>query len=494
MANKSFVIQYVIKARDSFSAAAKTSAASSKKIAASIDVARKSMRKMQRQAKKTSSSTISSLKGMAAAYLGLQGAMSFLSIGGGFQDAVANLSAITGSTGADLDKLNKKILEMAIASSTAQVEVANAITLVASSKPDLLSNIDALTKTTEQVLLLKNAGVDLNTAATAVAEGLNIFGEGAEFAARNVNILAAGSKLGSSLIGETADAVMIAGPGAKAAGLSFLQLNAAIQTVAKGGIKGSQAGTALGAIFGRLRRQGIDFQKIGLQASFELVKKKLDGVTDSTARALMEAKIFGEEHAKVGLGLLNNSSFLGMYEKSLDGTNVAQEQANVRLATFNAKMRLVSILIKDSLIKTFLKLEPQLKKLAEEFANFISGISAEDIDTFAEAIGVLVSAMKLLAFFAKEALGLLKGVGLLTKAIFTGDFSNLQNAFRIGSPDLPSMSSGPSELSKQSMSVDVGVNVGMSKGLEETDRTVTYGGRSGRVPIGRSGYAFAREQ
>ena len=330
----------------------------------------------------------------------------FITRGAAFQDSLADLSAITGATGKDLSNLSDETLRLAKASITSQTGVAEAIKLVASAKPELLDNLSALTATTEQVLLLKNAGVELSVAALVTAEGLNVFGEGAEFAARNVNILAAGSKLGSSAIADTAEAVKIAGPGAKAAGLSFLQLNAAIQTVAKGGIKASQAGTALNAIFGRLRRLGIDFQKIGLQGSFELVKKALDGVEDSTARAQLEAKIFGEEHAKVGLAMLNNVGFLGKFEKSLAGTNVAQEQADIRLKTFSSRMRLFGIILNEKIINTFERLEPVISKQVEDLGKWFDTIDADKIDAFAESLVTLANAVEIIG----------KGFGFVGKA------------------------------------------------------------------------------
>ena len=99
-----------------------------------------------------------------------------------------------------------------------------------------------------------------------------------------------------------------------------------------------------------------------LYGAFEAVKKTLDRVTDSTKRAQLEAKIFGEEHAKVGLAILSNTRLLGQYEVSLKGTNIAQEQAAIRLKTFNKRWERLGILVKDIVIRTFLRLEPILTK------------------------------------------------------------------------------------------------------------------------------------
>lgn len=380
MANK---VSYLIQLQNRFSRNAKKINADMKGIDRSADKAARTINNKLSGSFKNLKNTAKNAFGAVIAAFSVR---EFITRGAAFQDSIADLSAITGAAGKDLANLSDETLRLAKISVTSQSEVARAIKLVASAKPELLDNLSALTATTEQVLLLKNAGVELEVAAIAVAEGLNIFGESSKFAARNVNILAAGSKLGSSEIRDTAEALKIAGPGARAAGLSFLQLNAAIQTVAKGGIKASQAGTALNSIFGRLRRLGFDFQKLGLEGTFKKVAEILGRVSDSTQRAKLEAKIFGEEHAKVGLALVNNVEFLGRFEKSLKGTNVAQEQADIRLGTFSAKLRGLGILLNEKIIKTFIRLEPVITKQVEQLGEFFDTIDPERVDAFAKSL------------------------------------------------------------------------------------------------------------
>lgn len=332
--------------------------------------------------------------------------------GADFQDKMADLQAITGATGKDFSKLTEETFRLSKAWATSQSDVATGIKLVASAKPELLENLGLLIKTTEQVLLLKNAaGIDLVEASEVVAQSLNIFGESAESASRFVNVLAAGAKFGSSEIRDTGQAILIAGGAAVNAGLSFEQLNAIIQATAKGGFKGARAGTALQAILGRLRRQGIDFQKIGLEGSFQAVKDALDSVTDSTARALLEAKIFGEEHGKVGFAILSQIPLLSKLERKITGTKAAQEQANIRLATFNTKLRRLGVIITDKIIKTFNRLEPVLSKNIERFGEFLDTISPDQIDAMGRSLAGLVEVLAILGKAFVIPLSLLKGIG-----------------------------------------------------------------------------------
>lgn len=382
-----FNVSYIFQARDQFSAVARKVKQQTKGLRKQFKGLRTQLRRTNSAFKKTSASMSSGFKRMAAAAIGFFGAREFIRTGSQFQTSMAELSAITGAVGKDFDLLKEKTLSMAKVAKIAQSEVAIGIKLVASAKPELLENLPLLIKTTEQILLLKNAsGLDLATAAKVGAESLNIFGKGAEFAGKFVNILAAGAKLGSSEIADTGEAVLIAGPAARSAGLNFLQLNAAIQATAKGGIKGSRAGTALNAIFGRLRRAGLDIQSLGLEKTFNLVGDALKAETDPTKKAILEAKLFGEEHAKVGLTLVANAALLGKFTKSLADTNIAEEQATIRLATFDAKARGLGIAIRDKLIRVFLKLSPTFEKITTDLTNFIDSITPEQINIFAEGL------------------------------------------------------------------------------------------------------------
>ena len=489
-------VSYIIQLKNRFSREAKKIRDQMRGLGRDTNKAAKANKKLLKSFKGMGRTAKTAIAGVIAAF----SVREFIRRGTAFQDALADLSAITGATGKDLAKLSDETLRLARVSSTSQAEVARAIKLVASAKPELLSNLVALTDTTEQVLLLKNAGVDLEVAAIAVAEGLNIFGESSKFAARNVNILAAGSKFGSSEIRDTAEALKIAGPGARAAGLSFLQLNAAIQTVAKGGIKASQAGTALNSIFGRLRRLGFDFQKLGLEGTFKKVGKILDKVTDSTQRARLEAKIFGEEHAKVGLALINNVEFLGQFEETLKGTNIAQQQADIRLGTFSAKLRRLGVSLNEKIIKTFTKLEPVLSKQIERMGEFFDSIRPEQVDALADSLvgaaEAIVTIGRGLGLIAKAFKVVGTGVGTLagrveTKGTFFGALEtallakgNLQSLLGFGpSAELQKAEAGANggvvPQGTQRSQTDVNINLRAPENTIESIKTRTSGKASG---------------
>lgn len=440
--------------------------------------------KSSRKFKKTSQRFSKGFKQMAVAALAFFGIREFAALGTKFQDAMADLSAITGAVGKDLDKLQDKAFSLGKAASTSGTEVATAFKLVASAKPELLENLDALAATTEQVLLLKNAaGLELEPAANITAQSLNIFGRGAEFANKFVNILAAGAKLGSSEIADTGEAMLIAGPAAKAAGLSFLQLNAALQTTAIGGIKGSRAGTALNTIFGRLRRQGFDFTKLGLGGVFEKIGNQLNKVTDSTARAQLEAKLFGEEHSKVGLALVDNFTHLDRFERVLKDTNIAQEQADTRLAPLSAKWRKLGTILSEKVIIFFQKMSPMLINIAGKLGDMFDEISESNIEVFAQELSLLISPLKLILDLAVMLGSVFKGVGTAigeaVGQLTTGNFdkevaTGIGEAFSVGGKLFGVGEKTAPERGARSRS-DVNINLRAPQGAIESVKQQTTG-------------------
>ncbi len=432
----------------------------------------------------------SGLKGLVVAALAFVGVRRVLEKGSTFQDSLADLSAITGAAGKDLDKLSKSAFNMSKTFATGGNEILSGFKLVASAKPELLENLEALRATTKQVLILKNAaGIELADAANITAQALNIFGKGADSAGKFVNILAAGAKLGSSEVTDTGEAMLIAGPAARAAGLDFGSLNAAIQAVAKGGIKGSRAGTAINAILGRMRREGTDFKKVGLEKAFKDIGDRLSSIKDPTKRAKAEAKAFGEEHSKVGLALITNFRLLGKYEKSLRGTNIAQEQANIRLSTFSAKSRKFGAVIDSVLIKVFLKLEPLLARMVDNMANFFDNMDASEIDSLAASIAVLIKGLEFLLDVGIAIAAVFKGIGTaigeLAAQIATLNFDSLigtsfKDAFSIGgsflgigSSDNASKSTG--NLNNANSNTNVNVNLRAPQGTIESIKSRTTG-------------------
>ena len=246
-----------------------------------------------------------------------------VAVGADFEAGVSELSAITGAVGDDLAALARSAREMGAATTFSASEATAAFRLVASAQPDLLDSRSALTSVTESALELAEAArIELPAAAQAVGTALNQFGLDAAEADRVVQLLAAGSKFGAASIADTAAALKVAGVSAAASGVGIEEAVAAIQTLAKVGITGAEAGTALRNVLLILEDAGgsLSVETHGLTTALG----NLGGEGRSTAQLL---ELFGRQNVNSARALLENRSALEALTPTLTGTRVATEQA-----------------------------------------------------------------------------------------------------------------------------------------------------------------------
>lgn len=378
-----FNVSYIFSARDQYSSVARKIKKETKSLKKEFKGLRGQLARTNKAFKKTSSSMSSGFRRMAAAAIGFFGAREFIRVGSEFQNSIADLSAITGATGQNLDAFKTNILEMAKSAVTSQDQVSLAVTTIASLKEELLKTDGAVEKVTEQVLLLANAsGVTVPEAVRASVGALNQFNKGADQASRFVNVIAAGAKIGASLVGETAEALKNVGAVSAQFNLSFEETNALLQVLAKNEIKGAEAGTKLRTVLSRLEKIAkgeIAPSVIGVTASLEALASA--GLTN-----VQIIKEFGDEGLAAVLILRENVDLFKRFTKELTGTSVAQEQASKRLNVFSKKMQLLGIVIKDKLIKVFEKAEPVFRKITLDLVKFIESITPKQIEAFANGL------------------------------------------------------------------------------------------------------------
>ncbi|EAQ8936780.1 phage tail tape measure protein [Salmonella enterica] len=299
-------------------------------------------RNAQADAKKTEDAyrrVSESVTGLAGRLAGFAGAG--LSLGAiinttrQYSQSLSDLQAITGATSAQMKLYDQAAQEMGRTTEYSASQAAEAIKLMASAKPELLSTSEGLSAATKSALTLAQAaGTTLPDATRTLALSLNQFGAGAEQADRYINVLAAGAKYGSSEIVDTAAAIKNGGVAAAQAGVGFEQLNAAIQVLAAREIKGGEAGTALRNVILNLEKgadKSLKPSVVGLsQALANLAGKNL-----STAQAV---KLFGVENITAASILVDNRSKLDELTTALTGTQTAHEQAAIRVNNLNGDL------------------------------------------------------------------------------------------------------------------------------------------------------------
>jgi len=238
-----------------------------------------------------------------------------------FEKSISELSAITGQSGKELDKLSDAARRMGKETTKSAVQVAQAFTVVGSKRPELLKNADALIKVTEaSILLSEAAGIEVPEAAQAVTLALNQFGEAAGGASKVVDVLAAASVEGSVLIPQLAEELGKFGGIAEKSGLSIAQAAASVEVVGK---TVEQSGTKLRNILIKLESGTERFRPsvVGLNTALDNLAK--EGFSEIAPLA----QKFGRQNAEAALSIIQNRSEVARLTEALDVNGIAQRQA-----------------------------------------------------------------------------------------------------------------------------------------------------------------------
>lgn len=174
--------------------------------------------------------------------------------GAALNASLADLAAISGATGKELDTVEKFARRTAREfGGSASGAVESYKLLLSQLSPELTKNTEALDAMGRNVAILsKTMGGDTTAAAEVLTTAMNQYGvsladpmEASRQMAEMMNIMAAAGREGSAELPTIKVALEQCGMAAKAAGVSFAETNAAIQVLDKAGKKGSEGGVAL---------------------------------------------------------------------------------------------------------------------------------------------------------------------------------------------------------------------------------------------------------
>ncbi|EIS4370885.1 phage tail tape measure protein [Salmonella enterica] len=343
-------------------------------------------RNAQADAKKTEDAyrrVSESVTGLAGRLAGFAGAG--LSLGAiinttrQYSQSLSDLQAITGATSAQMKLYDQAAQEMGRTTEYSASQAAEAIKLMASAKPELLSTSEGLSAATKSALTLAQAaGTTLPDATRTLALSLNQFGAGAEQADRYINVLAAGAKFGSSEIVDTAAAIKNGGVAAAQAGVGFEQLNAAIQVLAAREIKGGEAGTALRNVILNLEK-GADKSLKPSVVGLSRALANLAGKNLSTAQAV---KLFGVENITAASILVDNRSKLDELTTALTGTQTAHEQAAIRVNNLNGDLMGLTSAFEGLILKVGQSGDGPLRSGVQTITEALNGL-ADNFNTVA---------------------------------------------------------------------------------------------------------------
>lgn len=307
-----------------------------------------------------------------------------------FEQSMADLSAITGSVGDELEDLKQTAREVGKASGLGASESANAFAILAGQIDVPIESLKVLQR--ETITLAQAGALPLEDAANAVAGTINQFGMEASEASRVVNVLAAGSRAGGAEVVDLSESFKVAGAAANAAGVSIEETAGALEVLAQNNTKGAEAGTAMRNMLVAMQtRLGIDVSKTGFAGGLRVIQKELDKLQSPVERTTFLAKAFGRENMVAAQFLLSNADAVEEMTTAVTGTNSAMEQAEIRNDTWAHKMEVARAKIDDVLI-SMTSLSGSLLPMA--------GIIGEQVSKFSGLIPLVSSASKMLQGFS----------------------------------------------------------------------------------------------
>lgn len=271
-----------------------------------------------------------------------------------FESQMADLSAITGITGGELQDLGDKARKNAgVFGGDASKSVETYKLLLSQLSPELAKFPKVLSAMADSSTILSKTMKNDQTAAVEVlTTAMNQYGvtmddpiKAQKELSRYMNAMAAGAKEGSAELPALRSAIQNVGGDAKSSGLSFETMVSSIEALDKAGKKGAEGGVALRNTLATLNQGRFlpkDLQKelvkLGVDINFISDKTipftdRLRALTPTLDDAAILAKLFGRENKLAGEALIRSVDAQDKMTKAITGTNTAHEQAKVIMAT-----------------------------------------------------------------------------------------------------------------------------------------------------------------
>lgn len=248
-----------------------------------------------------------------------------------FETHLDSLQSLTGLSDEAMKDISKGAVEMSKEFKSSASDIVDAMKLIGSQAPELLSDKDALMEVTKAANVLAEAAqIEVVDAAKGITTVMNQMGVSASEASNIINTLAASSQQGSADVAYLNKAFEKAGTAAKGAGMNYVELSAAVEAIAPKFSSADVAGSQLASTLLKLSMQGNnDFKPamVGMQQALENLAAA--EMTDSQIKDLV-----GESNVTMLKSLIEAKDTFAGYTQSLAGTNTAYEQMAINNDNF----------------------------------------------------------------------------------------------------------------------------------------------------------------
>lgn len=303
-----------------------------------------------------------------------------------YGESLANLSALTGLVGKDLDWLSERaqafsgsITKDGIRITTLAKDIVDGMTIMGSARPELLKDKEALADVTEQALILAAAAkIEMIPAIDALAASMNQFQLPASESSRIINAIAAGSLAGSAEVNHITESLANSGTVAAESNMSLEETIAIYETLAERQLKGAEAGTQFRSSLISMKAAGLGYVSglFNMRDAIVELKARIDSKNTAQKKDNVLIEIFGKRNITVGTILANNIDKYDEYTKAVTGTNVATEQAIVNTSHNKAKLEAARAELNEQVIVLGQKLAPALTFSTSSFSYMVKAVMA----------------------------------------------------------------------------------------------------------------------
>ena len=277
-----------------------------------------------------------------------------------FEQAMARVGAVSGSTGEIFEALTNQAKELGATTLFSASQVASAQESLAragfQANGPLAENNEIIAAMPGLLSMAAAEGMELGQAADIASSAIRGFGMEASTAGRVADVLAKTSAASNTSIALLGESLKYVAPYAKAVGVDIEQTNAMLGVMANAGIKGTQAGNALKAAFSRLSeeptRTAQALEELGVKAKTstgdlrplpELMKDLAEKTKNMGAgdKVGILNKIFGSVAGGGMLAIMDsvaNGSLAELTENIYGASGASKEMADQMNATAKGAM------------------------------------------------------------------------------------------------------------------------------------------------------------
>lgn len=326
-----------------------------------------------------------------------------------FDSAMSKVSAISGATGDDLDKLREKAKEMGAStkfSATESAEALNYMAMAGWKTNDMLDGLEGIMN------LAAASGEDLATTSDIVTDALTAFGLQAKDSEHFADVLAATAANANTNVGMLGESFKYVAPIAGALGYSVEDTNIALGLMANAGIKASQSGTTLrgaltrlakptGEVKSAMEKYGISItdaqgKMLPLGDLMEQFREKLGGLSRAE-QAAAATTLFGKTSMSGMLAIINASEkdYNKLTKAIYNADGSAKTMAETMLDNLGGSFVLLKSALEGAGIRFGEVLTPAIRKVVDALTSFFSWLAnaSEGTIKFATVMGILLASI-----------------------------------------------------------------------------------------------------